>query len=107
MTDDSFEDAPDRGREHIELLRETIDRNRNLDWEDYRERCRFTLVDNGMVRVSPATERSDSDRAIERERDHVVELDGDVVVSCDCHTARRSRGRECRHMRAVEAHPRL
>lgn len=111
MCADGTDDAPDEGREHIETLRETIDRNRNFDWEAYRERYRFTVVDDGTVRVSRVDERSTETafvRAVEHGVDHVVTLEGGSVVDCDCHVARRPVGRKsCRHMRAVESHPRL
>ncbi|EJN58773.1 hypothetical protein [Halogranum rubrum] len=112
-TDDASEtpETPDEGREHIETLRETIDRNRNFDWEAYRERYRFTLVADGAVRVSrvdaEAAETA-SARAVEHGVDHVVTLASGRAVDCNCHVARRPVGQKsCRHMRAVESHPRL
>jgi hypothetical protein len=108
MCGDGAPETPDEGREHIETLRETIDRNRNFDWEAYRERYRFTVVDDGTVRVSRIGEKAASARAVEHAVDHVVTLAGGSVVDCNCHIARRPVGRKsCRHMRAVESHPRL
>lgn len=70
------DDDPDRGREHIEVLKETIDRNRGLGWEDYRERYRFVVVDDGRIRLSPTDRKSTPGRALERGVDHVVEVEG-------------------------------
>jgi len=79
---------------------ETIDRNSDSGWDDYRESFEFTLIDDATVRVS----RPDESRAV----DHLVELADGRAASCDCFTARRpSRGESCRHVRAVDAHPRL
>lgn len=100
------DDDPDRGREHIEVLRETIDRNRNHDWEGYREQYRFTVVDDGRVRLSPLGAEPTAGRAVETAVDHVVDVEGGVAVDCNCFVARRRFDRKrCRHMRAVDAHP--
>lgn len=87
-------------RPDIEVLMETIDRNSDSEWEDYRESFEFTLVDDATVRVSRPDEK--------REVDHLVELADGRAARCDCFTARRPSGDgSCRHVRAVDAHPRL
>lgn len=97
----------DEGRKHIEVLKETIDRNRDLEWDTYREQYEFTLVSDGEVRLSMLDEES-ADSPVETEVDHVVELDKGTAVDCSCHIAQRPFGREsCRHMRAVDSHPQL
>jgi hypothetical protein len=114
------EHGPDRGREHLEVLRETIARNRDLDWEEYDENYAFTVLGDGTIRVSAADDgggegsgngdrKEDGiDYPIEQEVDHVVTLEGGQVADCNCHVAQQPVGRpSCRHMRAVEAHPRL
>lgn len=100
---------PDRGREHIAVLRETIDRNRNFGWETYCEQYRFTLVDDGTVRLSQKDDSAThATSAVATEADHIVTLDGGVVVDCNCYIAqRRFDQKPCRHMRAVRSHPRL
>lgn len=99
-------DDPDRGREHIEVLKETIDRNRDDDWERYRERYRFTVVDDGRVRVSAVDQEPTPGRAMETTVDHVVSVEGGVAADCNCFAARRRFDpQSCRHMRAVDAHP--
>jgi hypothetical protein len=106
MTDTDAD--PDRGREHIEVLRETVDRNRDRDWADYRERFSFTVVDDGTVLLSPVDEADTTGAAVEREVTHTVTVDGGAAVDCNCHVAQRPLDRQpCRHMRAVDAHPRL
>ena len=111
-------DGPDRGREHLEVLRETIARNRDLGWEEYDESYTFTVLDDDTIRVSAADHGGGEgnggrdgdgiDRPIQREVDHVVSLENGRVADCNCHVAQRPVGRpSCRHMRAVEAHPRL
>ncbi|PSP72698.1 hypothetical protein BRC86_11940 [Halobacteriales archaeon QS_3_64_16] len=119
MPKDDFDhdpDGPDRGREHLEVLRETIARNRDLGWEEYDESYAFTILGDGTIRVSAANDgtgngdrdRDGIDRPIEREVEHLVSLEEGQVVDCNCHVAQRPVGRpSCRHMRAVEAHPRL
>jgi hypothetical protein len=94
------------GREHIEVLAETIDRNNDRDWAAYRERYMFTLVNDGTVRISAKDTESSS--SFDANDDHFVSLIRGRVAECDCYIARRSFSeRSCRHMRAVEAHPRL
>jgi hypothetical protein len=84
-------------RKHIQVLRETIDRNRNLDWENYRAGHEFTLIGDSKVKVSQPNEG-----------DYVVAVDPTGAVDCDCYISTRPFGRKsCRHMRAVDAHPRL
>lgn len=101
-------DDPDRGREHIEVLRETVDRNREREWADYRERFLFTLVDDGTVVVAPAEEADGTAPAVEQEVTHTVTVAGGSAADCNCHVAQRPfDSRACRHMRAVDAHPRL
>lgn len=101
-------EKPDDGREHIEMLRETIDRNRGHGWEHYRERYRFTIVDDGTVRISKRGSNADSERAVETAVDHVVTVEAGVAVGCNCFMAgRRFTSERCRHMRAVDTHPRL
>ena len=106
MTDTDTD--PDRGREHIEVLRETVDRNRDRDWADYRERFSFTVVDDGTVLLSPTAEPDTTGAAVEQEVTHTVTVDGGTPVDCNCHVAQRPFDpRSCRHMRAVDTHPRL
>jgi hypothetical protein len=108
MTDTEAEDDSDGGREHIEVLRETVDRNRDRDWADYRERFSFTIVDDGTVLLSPAAETDETASAVEREVTHTVTVDDGTAVDCNCHVAQRPFDRQsCRHMRAVDSHPRL
>ena len=107
MTSDAPKN-PDAGREHIEVLKETIDRNTDAGCDDYRDRYRFTLVDDGRVRLSRRHDGEEPRNAVETGVDHVVRLEDGRAVSCNCHSAQRYLGREtCRHMRAVDAHPRL
>lgn len=95
MTDDS-----DSIRKDIQILTETIDRNLDRDWEEYRERHEFTIVSDGRVLVSS----SDDEHDVEYE----VRIDEAGAVDCDCYVASRPTGGDsCRHMRAVDAHPRL
>jgi len=104
-TDDSDVD-PDV-REHIEVLRETIDRNHDRNWDNYRTEFDFELIGDGAVRVSVATD-TENTSPVETETDHVVTVEMRRAVDCDCHIAQRPFGREsCRHMRAVDAHPHL
>jgi len=87
-------------RRDIQILRETIDRNLDLGWEDYRNGHEFKLIADGKVRVSQPEE--------ENENDYVVELDEHGAADCDCFVATRPFGGDsCRHMRAVDSHPRL
>ncbi|EMA59572.1 hypothetical protein [Halorubrum lipolyticum] len=95
MTDDTEE-----VRRDIQILRETIDRNLDLGWEDYRGGHEFKLIADGKVQVSQSEE--------ENESDYVVELDKTGAIDCDCFVATRPLGGDsCRHMRAVDSHPRL
>lgn len=105
MSSDDIDDPSERGRERLDMLRETIDRNADRDWEDYRERYEFTVLGDGLIRVSPTVGPNDTANPIETESDQLVTV-GDTTVNCDCHVAQRSVG-NCRHVRAVEAHPRL
>lgn len=106
MTDTDTD--PDRDREHIEVLRETVDRNRDRDWADYRERFSFTVVDDGTVALSATDTADTTGSAVEREVTHRVTVDRGTAVDCNCHVAQRPFDRQsCRHMRAVDAHPRL
>jgi hypothetical protein len=106
MTDDTDDSDPDT-REHIEVLRETIDRNRDPEWDNYRTEFSFEVIDDGEVRVS-MVEDPEATSPVEVETDHVVAVEMGRAVDCDCHIAQRPFGREsCRHMRAVDAHPHL
>lgn len=94
------DERPSGERPDIEVLFETIDRNRDRDWEGYRASFEFTVVGESRVRVA----RPDEDREV----DHVVGLAGGRPVTCDCFSVRRADGRaSCRHMRAVDTHPQL
>jgi len=107
MTDGNDDPDSNAGREHIEVLRETIDRNRNREWHSYREEFSFELIDDGTIRVSMVAD-AEGKSPVEVETDHVVEVEMGAAVDCDCHIAQRPFGREsCRHMRAVDAHPHL
>lgn len=93
-------ERPPGERPEVEVLLETIDRNRDRDWESYRASFEFTLIGESRVRLARPDEA--------REVDHVVRLTGGRAASCDCFSARRDAGgMSCRHMRAVDAHPRL
>jgi len=93
-------DESEEVRRDIQILRETIDRNLDLGWEDYRDGHEFKLIADGTVQVSQPDE--------ENENDYTVELDGTDAVDCDCFVATRPFGGDsCRHMRAVNSHPRL
>ncbi len=106
MTSDDAEN-PDAGREHLDVIKEAIDRNSDREWRDYRERYEFVLIDDGLVCITP-TDDETATRPIETEADHVVTLDSGAAVDCNCHVARRPHDRgSCRHMRAVDAHPQL
>lgn len=108
MTTDDEDTDPDAGREHLEVLKETIDRNRDQDWTHYRETYEFTLLDDGLVRISTVGETEPSATPIETENDHIVTLDGGKATDCNCHIAQRIFDRKpCRHMRAVDFHPQL
>ncbi|MFC6718076.1 hypothetical protein ACFQGT_10595 [Natrialbaceae archaeon GCM10025810] len=108
MPGSDADEHPDRGREHLEVIRETIDRNSERDWDYYRENYTFTLLDEGRVRVSSIIDTESVDSPIVTEVDHVVTIDAGTPVTCNCHIARRPIDRKpCRHMRAVDAHPRL
>lgn len=107
MTGEDDDPHPDASREHIEVLRETIDRNQDREWHNYREEFSFELIDDGKVRVSMEAD-AEGRSPVEVETDHVVEVEMEGAVGCDCHIAQRPFGREsCRHMRAVDAHPHL
>ena len=102
-TDDSGPDT----RAHIEVLRETIDRNRDRGWEGYRTAFSFEVIDDGRIRVS-MTGEPEATSPVAAETDHVVAVEMGRAVDCDCHVAQRPVGQaSCRHMRAVDAHPRL
>lgn len=93
-------DDPSENRRSLseEVLREAIDRNRRTRWTEYAETFDFTIRDDGVVAVSSA----------ENGREQLVELSGGTAVSCSCYSHRDAVGRDdCRHMRAVDAHPRL
>jgi hypothetical protein len=93
------DDRPRGERPDIEVLFETIDRNSDRDWADYREVFEFVVVGESEVRVVSPGE--------DREVDHVVGLEGGRAAACDCFSARRPDGSTCRHVRAVDAHPLL
>lgn len=93
-------DSSDVVWEGIQVVRETIDRNKDRNWEEYRKTHKFTLLKDGKVRVAQPDEKN--------EGEHVVEIDRTGAVDCDCYIAMRPFGKKpCRHMRAVDAHPRL
>lgn len=98
MTTDDTESV----RKDLQILYETIDRNRERDWPDYRDTHEFKLVSDGVVRVAKSTPESEDDGV------YHVRVDGDGPIECDCFVAsRRFDDQSCRHMRAVAAHPRL
>lgn len=95
-------DDTDAVRKDLQILYETIARNRERDWSDYRDSHEFRLVADGVVRVAKSDPDSDDDGV------YRVRVDGDGAVGCDCFVAsRRFDDQPCRHMRAVDAHPRL
>lgn len=108
MATDNEDTNPDEGREHLEVLKEAIDRNKYQDWTRYRETYEFTLLDDGLVRVSAVDGTDSFATLIETETDHIVTLDGGKAADCNCHIAQRVFNRKsCRHMRAVDTHPKL
>jgi hypothetical protein len=108
MTMDDQHTNPDAGREHIEVLKETIDRNKNQGWTHYQEIYEFTLLDDGLVRISVIDKTDPSASPIETETDHIVILDGGRAADCNCHIAQRVFDQKsCRHMRAVDTNPQL
>lgn len=102
------DDVDEGCRAHLDVLKETIDRNKVPDWDRYREKFAFTILSDGAVRVSMVEEAQSDAHPLKTEGDHVVTLDGGKPVDCDCHIAQRRFGHKaCRHMRAVETHPHL
>lgn len=81
-----------------EVLTEAIDRNHRKGWDEYAQTFDFTITTDAVVRVA----------AVENGREQTVELAGGTAVSCTCYSHREAAERDdCRHMRAVDAHPRL
>jgi hypothetical protein len=108
MTIDGDRTDPDAGREHLEVLKETIDRNKNQGWTHYQKIYKFTLLDDSLVRISVIDKTDPSASPIETETDHIVILDGGKASGCNCHIAQRAFDQKsCRHMRAVDANPQL
>lgn len=82
-----------------DILREAIDRNKRRTPEEYLDRFRFTLCGDGAVQVT--ARKADAET-------RTVTLSGGTADTCDCHAHVWGVGRtDCRHMRAVDAHPRL
>ena len=93
-------DGSDAPRKDVQVLYETIDRNKERDWADYADEYEFTLVSDGVVSVEKP-DGKDGGR-------YQVELGETGAVDCNCFIASRpSQNRSCRHMRAVDLHPRL
>lgn len=93
-------DGPSENRCSLseEVLREAIDRNRQKRWDEYAKTFNFTICDDGLVEVSSA----------KNGREQLVELSEGAAIACTCYSHREAVGRDdCRHMRAVDAHPRL
>jgi len=111
MNPDDQCENPSKGREHVEVIAETIDRNRDRDWEEYKNDYEYTLISDGRVLVTPVDESEDAEspeNSLSAEIDYTVELSGGKAVGCNCHIARRPIDpKGCRHMRAVNAHPKL
>lgn len=81
-----------------EILSEAIDRNRQKHWTEYAETFDFAIRDDGVIEVSTS----------ENGQGRLVELSGGAAIACTCYSHREAVGRDdCRHMRAVDAHPRL
>lgn len=95
MTDDPSKDRWSLSRE---LVTEAIDRNHHKDWSEYAETFEFTIQGDGVVAVS----------TVSNDREQWVTVSKGAAVSCTCYSHREGVGRDdCRHMRAVDAHPRL
>lgn len=95
MTDDP---STNRRSPSRELVTEAIDRNHHKTWSEYAETFEFTIRDDGVVGVSTS----------ESDRERRVTVVGGAAVACTCYSHRNAIGRtDCRHMRAVDAHPRL
>ncbi|WP_122088183.1 hypothetical protein [Halalkalicoccus subterraneus] len=96
MSEDASTDPVNPSKE---MLLETIDRNKRRTWTEYAERFQFTLRGDELVEMTAA----DDD-----ERTATVTLAGGRAVTCSCYSHATAFGRtDCRHMRAVDAHPRL
>lgn len=95
MTDDPSKNDQSLSRE---VITEAIDRNRHKTWGEYAEMFEFTIHDDAVVRVATS----------ESGREQLVTVAGGTAVACTCYSHREAVGRDdCRHMRAVDAHPRL
>lgn len=82
-----------------EEVLETIDRNKPNTWDRYSVLFRFVLSGDGIVRVT--SRRNDTGT-------YTVELSGGTASGCTCRSTDIGVGEiGCRHMRAVNAHPRL
>lgn len=93
-------DGPSKNRQSLsrEVVTEAIDRNRHKTWSEYAETFEFTIHDDAVVRVAPS----------EGGGEQLVTVSGGTAVACTCYSHREAIGRnDCRHMRAVDAHPRL
>lgn len=93
-------DNPSKNRHNLskEVVSEAIDRNRQKSCKKYTEVFDFTIDGDAVVQVSSP----------EDEREHVVKLSRRTAVTCTCYSHREVVGRDdCRHMRAVNAHPQL
>ena len=67
-------DDTDAVRKDLQILYETIARNRERDWSDYRDSHEFRLVADGVVRVAKSDSDSDDDGV------YRVRVDGDGAV---------------------------
>lgn len=95
-----MDDDPSENRRSLskEVLMEAIDRNRQKSWKEYAETFDFTIDGDAVVEVSSP----------EDGREEMVELSGGTAVACTCYSHQEAVERkDCRHMRAVDAHPRL
>lgn len=91
--------ATDTTNPSMESVLETIDRNKQRTWAEYAERFQFTLRGDELVDVTTTDED---------ERTATVTLAGGRAVTCSCYSHANAFGRtDCRHMRAVDAHPQL
>ena len=83
----------------MELLLEAIDRNKQQSWDRYSTMFCFTLSGDGTVQVTAQNES---------ERTYTVKIHKGEPSNCSCYIHHKGIERaDCRHMRAVDAHPQL
>ena len=98
---------PDDAFEHLQVVKETIDRNLEKSWERYEKEYEFVVIDDGAIKVAKDPD-SEGESALTQGEVYVVETQNGTPTDCTCYIARRPFDpRSCRHMRAVDAHPLL